>query len=111
MAAKVERRNYDMEFLERLARIEENLSGVKNHLSKINGSIADYPVTKSKVDEACLKLVGITVDIEENIKKPLTKIAIKVYSAAILTGIFSGGIGILVGYFIAKLVMNSIGLQ
>jgi len=106
---KEERRNYDAEFIERLTRIETKVDNQTERLDKINGTVADYNANKYKMNLACEKAEAIEKDIEKNIKPPLTKLTIKIYSLAILTGLFSGGIGTLAGYWIAKLAIVSIG--
>jgi len=98
------KKDYNQETIERLARIETHIEGIFDRLDKINGSICDYQTTKERLNNVCAKIEAISDDIEKNIKPPLTKITIKVYSLAILTGLFSGGIGTLIGYYIAKLV-------
>lgn len=98
--AKAERRNYDMEFLDRLARIEESVSGIKNHLGKINGSIVDYQTTKEKLNHACLEIVKMDADIYDKILPSLSSIRVKVWSTAGLIGAFSAFIGVVVGKFI-----------
>ncbi len=103
------KKNYNQETVDRLARIETYIEGIFNRLDKINGSISDYQTTKERLNNVCEKIEAISNDIEKNIKPPLTKITIKVYSLAILTGLFSGGIGTLIGYYIAKLVSMTFG--
>lgn len=99
----------DQETVDRLARIETHIETILSRLDRINGSIGDYQITKERLNNVCAKIEAISDDIEKNIKPPLTKITIKVYSLAILTGLFSGGIGTLVGYYIAKLVSMTFG--
>ena len=106
MTAKKERRNYDEEFILKLAIIEtrqsvviDELKQVSRHLKEINGSITDYQVTKSKVETACLKLVELDADMNTT-GKLLGSIKIKVWSIAGLIGAFSAFIGIVVGKLI-----------
>ena len=94
MAAKVERRSYDMEFSERLARIEENISGVKDHLGKINGSIFDYQVTKDRLAVVC--------DDIKIMKPLLTTMQIKFYTIVGFTALFTGAIGSAIGAAIVR---------
>lgn len=99
-AAKSERRNYDIEFLERLAKIETHIGGIKDHLSKINGSISDYQTTKEKLNNACKEILKMDADITDKIMPSLSSIKIKVWSVAGLIGAFSAFIGVMVGKFI-----------
>jgi 5,10-methylene-tetrahydrofolate dehydrogenase/methenyl tetrahydrofolate cyclohydrolase len=105
--SKVERRNYDTEFLQRLTRIEtqfeDNMVRVMSRLDKINGTIVDYPVTKEKMATACLKLLEIESDIDNNLKPAVNNIKVKIWSIAGFIGIISGGIGSAIGLLIATL--------
>ena len=94
MAVKIERRNYDMEFSVRLARIEENIFEVKDHLNKINGSISDYQVTKDRLTSAC--------DDIKIIKPLLTTMQIKFYTIVGFTALFTGAIGSAIGAAIVR---------
>ena len=94
MTAKIERRSYDMEFSDRLARIEENILGVKNHLDKINGSIFDYQVTKDRLSAVC--------DDIKIMKPLLTTMQIKFYTIVGFTALFAGAIGSAIGAAIVR---------
>lgn len=94
---------------ERLARIETHIENIFNRLDKINGSIVDYQITKERTNNNCIEIDKIQKIINEEIKPPITKLTIKVYSTAILAGIFSGGIGSIIGFYIAKLFTNVFG--
>lgn len=103
-----ERRQYDEEFIIKLAVIDtrlltvvEELKAVKNHLSAINGSITDYQVTKSKVENACLKLLELDTNINV-MDKLLGNIKVKIWSTAAFVGIICGGVGSAVSFVIQK---------
>ena len=72
MAKQTERRNYDEQFITKLATIEtrqlnviDELKKVSEHLKAINGSVLDYHITKTKVESACLKLIEIEADMDD----------------------------------------------
>ena len=100
--AQTERRNYDLEFIDRLARIEEHMSSIENHLSKINGSIADYPVTKNILETTCNKLAQVDTDIT-TMQGLVNNIKVKIWSIAAFVGVMSGGIGTGLGLLITRL--------
>ncbi|MCL5073862.1 MAG: hypothetical protein M1308_23665 [Actinobacteria bacterium] len=102
-------RNMGKEDSERLARIETHIENIFNRLDKINGSIEDYQITKERTNNNCSEINKIQDTIDKEIKPPLTKLTIKVYSTAILAGVFSGGIGSLIGFYIAKLFTSVLG--
>jgi len=71
-AQKTERRNYDEQFITKLATIEtrqlnviDELKQVSEHLKAINGSILDYHITKNKVENACLKMVELEAELKD----------------------------------------------
>jgi len=102
MAAQKERRKYDEEFIDRLARIEEHMGSIEKHLCTINGNIADYPVTKNKIENACLKLTELDADVS-TMDKLIGNIKVKIWSIAGFIGIISGGIGTGLGLLITRL--------
>jgi uncharacterized protein YoxC len=92
-----------------LAELKKDTEYSIARLDKINGSLNDYPAKMEKLNQVCKKVDDIDSDIEKNVKPPITKLTIKVYSAAVITGLFSGGIGSLIGYFIARLFIQTFG--
>ena len=92
-----------------LTELKKDTEYLRERMDKMNGSLNDYPAKMEKLNQVCKKVDEIDTDIEKNVKPPITKLTIKVYSAAVITGLFSGGIGSLIGYFIAKLFMQTVG--
>ena len=108
-ATKKERRNYDEEFITKLAVIEtrqstviDELKQIGRHLKEINGSIVDYQITKNKVEGACLKLIELDVDVT-TMSKLVSNIKTKVWSVAAFVGVICGGVGSAIGLLIAQL--------
>ncbi len=101
MAKATERRKYDEEFIDRLARIETHIGNISDHLKAINGSIADYQSTKSKVDNACLKLTELDADVS-TMEKLIGNIKVKIWSIAAFVGVICGGIGSAVGIIVNR---------
>jgi len=101
MAAQKERRKYDEEFIDRLARIETHIETISDHLKSINGAIADYPSTKTKMDSACLKLIELDADVT-TMEKLIGNIKVKIWSVAAFVGVICGGIGSAVGIIVNR---------
>jgi hypothetical protein len=92
-----------------LTELKKDTEYLRERMDKINGSLNGYPANMEKLNHVCKKVDKIDGDIEKNVKPPITKLTIKVYSAAVITGLFSGGVGSLIGYFIARLFMQALG--
>lgn len=104
-----DRRSYDTEFIERLTRIEEQMTRANARLDKINGSIQDYQQTKEKVIEICDSVKVLDRDmcrmedeIDKEFRPLLTNIQIKLYTITGLVALISGGIGSGIGALIVK---------
>lgn len=104
-----DRRSYDTEFIERLTRIEEQMTRANARLDKINGSIQDYQQTKEKVIELCDSVKVLDRDmcrmedeIDKEFRPLLTNIQIKLYTITGLVALISGGIGSGIGALIVK---------
>jgi hypothetical protein len=100
---KSERRSYDKEFIERLTVIDTRQQMVLAHLEKINGTIGDYPITKEKLNNACLKITELDADITEKLIPVVNNIKIKIWSVAAFVGVICGGIGSAVALVVQKL--------
>ena len=101
-AKQNDRRKFDIELVERLIILDERQQTVLKHLEKINGTIADYSVTKEKINNVCKDVDSINVDLDTNIKPKLTKFEIKLYTIAAIVGLITGGIGSGIGAAIVR---------
>jgi chromosome segregation ATPase len=82
-----------------LAEIKKDTGEIFRRLDKINGSIADYSITKKRIDDLEENYNKLEDCIEET-SKLLTCIKIKVWGMAGLIGAIMGFIGVVVGKFI-----------
>lgn len=104
-----DRRSYDTEFIERLTRIEEQMTRANARLDKINGSVRDYQQTKERVIEICDSVKVLDKDmcrmedeIDKEFRPLITNIQIKLYTITGLVALISGGIGSGIGALIVK---------
>lgn len=103
MAATKERRKGYGDILVAIAEIKKDTGQIFTRLDKINGYVQEYVENRHKMNDNKIAIEKLEDDLEKNIKPPLTKLTIKIYSTAILAGLFSGGIGTLIGFYISKL--------
>lgn len=87
------------EVLIAIAEIKKDTSEIFRRLDKINGSIADYSITKKRVDDL-EENFGKLEDCIEETSKLLTGLKIKVWGMAGLIGAIMGFIGVIIGKFI-----------
>ena len=97
------RRNYNEEFLVALTNIKKDTEQIFNRLDKINGTIGDYPITKERLNNACVKIEELDTDINEKLVPVITNIKIKIWSVSAVVGVICGSIGSGVGFLIQKL--------
>ncbi len=82
-----------------LAEIKKDTGEIFRRLDKINGSIADYSITKKRVDDLEENIDKVEDCIKET-SKLLTNIKIKVWGMAGLVSAIMGFVGVIVGKFI-----------
>jgi len=82
-----------------LAEIKKDTGEIFRRLDKINGSIADYSITKKRIDDLEENYNKLEDCIEET-SKLLTGIKIKVWGMAGLVSAIMGFVGVIVGKFI-----------
>jgi len=83
-----ERRHNDTEIIEKLTFLTTRQSMIIDRLDKINGNVADYPVTKEKLDSTCLhiKVMDDEIkDIRDNIISKKLLITIGVILGLLIT--------------------------
>lgn len=104
-----DRRKYDIEFMEKLIRIEEQMTRANARLDKINGSVKDYQATKERFIAVCedVRILDKDVnaledDLDKNIRPLLNNLQIKMYTLVGLITLVAGGIGSTVGALIVK---------
>ena len=100
----VVKRDYNEEFLIALTEIKKDTTQIFIRLEKINGTISDYPITKERLSNACVKIEELDTAITKNLVPAITNIKIKVWSVAGIVGSVSAGLGGLVGILIGKMV-------
>jgi len=82
-----------------VAEIKKDTAEIFRRLDKINGSIADYPVSKVRIDNLEANCEKMSKSIA-NTMNLLNGIKIKVWGVAGLIGGIMGFIGIIIGKFI-----------
>lgn len=87
------------EVLITIAEIKKDTSEIFRRLDKINGSIADYPVQRRRIDELEEDCEKMSKSIT-NTMNLLNGIKIKVWGVAGLIGGIMGFIGVIIGKFI-----------
>jgi hypothetical protein len=87
------------EVLIAIAEIKKDTSEIFRRLDKINGSIADYPVQRRRIDELEEDCEKMSKSIT-NTMNLLNGIKIKVWGVAGLIGGIMGFIGVIIGKFI-----------
>ena len=80
------------EILKKLISLSKDMEYTKKRLDRINGCLAEFPVTKRQVEEN-------TAELKE-IKPVLSNLKIKFYGIASVVGIISGFAGVLIGKLI-----------
>jgi len=87
------------EVLIAIAEIKKDTAEIFRRLDKINGSIADYPVQRRRIDELEEDCEKMSKSIT-NTMNLLNGIKIKVWGVAGLIGGIMGFIGVIIGKFI-----------
>lgn len=82
-----------------VAEIKKDTAEIFRRLDKINGSIADYPVQRKRIDDLERDCIDMNKSIT-NIMNLLNNIKIKVWGVAGLIGGIMGFIGVVMGKFI-----------
>lgn len=82
-----------------VAEIKKDTAEIFRRLDKINGSIADYPVSKKRIDELEVDYKEMNESIK-SLSDLLNNIKIKVWGVAGLIGGVTGFIGVIIGKFI-----------
>ncbi|MFA5560051.1 MAG: hypothetical protein WDA59_11475, partial [Methanofastidiosum sp.] len=82
-----------------IAEIKKDTAEIFRRLDKINGSIADYPVQRRRIDELEEDCEKMSKSIT-NTMNLLNGIKIKVWGVAGLIGGIMGFIGVIIGKFI-----------
>lgn len=97
------RRNYNEEFLVALTNIKKDTEQIFNRLDKINGTIGDYPITKERLNNACIKIEELDTTITDKLVPVITSIKIKIWSVAAVVGVICGSLGSGVSFLVQKL--------
>jgi len=82
-----------------IAKIETNTQAIFKRLDKINGTIADYPVSKNRIDNLEKDCGEMNQSLVE-LSKLLSGVKIKVWGMAGLIGAIMGFAGVVIGKFI-----------